>query len=98
MRIAVVGAGGVGGLLAGGVGGLLAGVLRRADVDVHVLVTERHLEPIRRDGLTVIGPGGRFNVQIQAEVDPRAVGACEERERVSRHLLPRSAECSLFPC
>jgi 2-dehydropantoate 2-reductase len=69
MRIAVVGA--------GGVGGLLAGVLRRADVDVHVLVTERHLAPIRRDGLTVIAPGGRFNVQIQAEVDPRAVGACD---------------------
>jgi 2-dehydropantoate 2-reductase len=52
-------------------------VLRRADVDVRVLVTERHLAPIRRDGLTVIGPGGRFNVQIQAEVDPRAVGACD---------------------
>lgn len=69
MRIAVVGA--------GGVGGLLAAVLRRADVDVHVLVTERHLAPIRRDGLTVIGPGGRFNVQIQPAVDPRAVGACD---------------------
>jgi 2-dehydropantoate 2-reductase len=40
-------------------------------------VTQRHLAPIRRDGLTVIGPGGRFNVQIQAEVDPRAVGACD---------------------
>ena len=55
MRICVVGA--------GGVGGLLAAVLRRADVDVGVLVTERHLAPIRRDGLTVIGPGGRWSAR-----------------------------------
>jgi 2-dehydropantoate 2-reductase len=69
MRICVVGA--------GGVGGLLAAVLRRAEVDVRVLVTERHLAPIQRDGITVIGPAGRFRVHIQAEVDPRAVGACD---------------------
>ena len=69
MKVCVVGA--------GGVGGLLAAVLRRAEVDVSLLVTERHLEPIRRKGLTLIGPKEQFSVQIQAEVDPRAIGACD---------------------
>jgi 2-dehydropantoate 2-reductase len=69
MKICVVGA--------GGVGGLLAAVLRRAGVDVSVLVTERHLTAIRRNGLALIAPSGRFSVEIQAELDPRAVGACD---------------------
>jgi 2-dehydropantoate 2-reductase len=69
MKVCVVGA--------GGVGGLLAAVLRRADVDVSLLVTERHLTAIRRNGLTVIAPSGRFSVEIQAELDPRAIGACD---------------------
>jgi 2-dehydropantoate 2-reductase len=69
MKVCVVGA--------GGVGGLLAAVLRRAGVDVSLLVTERHLTAIRRNGLAVIGPDGRFSVDLQAEVDPRAIGACD---------------------
>ncbi len=69
MKVCVVGA--------GGVGGLLAAVLRRAGVDVSLLVTERHLAPIRRNGLALIGPSGRFSVEIQAELDPRAIGACD---------------------
>lgn len=69
MKICVVGA--------GGVGGLLAAVLRRAGVDVSLLVTERHLAAIRRNGLAVIAPSGRFSVEIQAELDPGAIGACD---------------------
>jgi 2-dehydropantoate 2-reductase len=69
MKVCVVGA--------GGVGGLLGAVLRRAGIDVSLLVTERHLAPIRRNGLTIIAPGGRFSVQIQAEIDPGAIGACD---------------------
>jgi 2-dehydropantoate 2-reductase len=69
MKVCVVGA--------GGVGGLLAAVLRRAGVDVSLLVTERHLSAIRQKGLTLIGPDGQFNVAIQAETDPRAIGACD---------------------
>ena len=61
MKICVVGA--------GGVGGLLAAVLRRAGVDVSLLVTERHLTAIRRNGLALIAPSGRFSVEIQAELD-----------------------------
>jgi 2-dehydropantoate 2-reductase len=69
MKIGVVGA--------GGVGGLLAALLKQAGNDVGVLVTERHRDPIRRNGLAVIGPNGRFAVELQAEVDPRAIGACD---------------------
>src|SRR5690349_3774747 len=69
MKICVVGA--------GGVGGLLAVMLRRAGVDVSVLVTERHLAAIRRDGLALIAPSGRFSVELQAETDPREIGACD---------------------
>ena len=69
MKICVVGA--------GGVGGLLAATLRRAGNDVSVLVTERHLDPIRRNGLAVIAPGGRFSVELKAEADPRAIGPCD---------------------
>jgi 2-dehydropantoate 2-reductase len=69
MKVCVVGA--------GGVGGLLAAVLRRAGVDVSLLVTERHVTPIRRNGLTLIGPKGRFSVEIQAETDAGAIGPCD---------------------
>jgi len=69
MKVCVVGA--------GGVGGLLAAVLRRAGVDVSLLATERHLAAIRSNGLAVIAPDGRFSVEIQAERDPRAIGACD---------------------
>ena len=40
MKVGIVGA--------GGVGGLLAAILRKGGVDVSVLVTERHLAPIRQ--------------------------------------------------
>jgi 2-dehydropantoate 2-reductase len=69
MKVCVVGA--------GGVGGLLAAVLRRAGVDVVLLATERHVTAIRKNGLTLIAPSGRFTVQIQAETDPRAIGPCD---------------------
>jgi 2-dehydropantoate 2-reductase len=69
MKVCVVGA--------GGVGGLLAAVLRRAGVDVSVLATERHVTAIRRNGLALIGPSGRFSVEVPAEVDARSIGASD---------------------
>ena len=69
MKVCVVGA--------GGTGGLIAAVLRRAGVDVSVLATERHVKAIKANGLTLIAPSGRFSVQLEAEVDPRAIGACD---------------------
>jgi 2-dehydropantoate 2-reductase len=52
-------------------------MLRKAGNDVSLLVTERHVDPIRRNGLAVIAPGGRYSVEIKAEVDPHAIGACD---------------------
>lgn len=69
MKICVVGA--------GGVGGLLTAVLRKAGADVSLLVTERHVAPIRRKGLTLIGPNGQFNVEVRAETDAGVIGACD---------------------
>ena len=69
MKVCVVGA--------GGTGGLLAAVLRRAEVDVSLLVTDRHAMAIKRKGLTLITPSGPFSVEIRAEVDPRAIGPCD---------------------
>lgn len=69
MKVCVVGA--------GGTGGLLAAVLRRAEVDVSLLVTDRHAMAIKRKGLTLITPSGPFSVEIRAEIDPRAIGPCD---------------------
>ena len=69
MKVCVVGA--------GGVGGLLAAVLRQAGVTVSLLATERHVTAIRRNGLTLVTPSGPFTVAIQAEVDARAIGPCD---------------------
>ena len=69
MKICVVGA--------GGVGGLLAAVLRKSGADVSLLATERHVAAIRKNGLAVIAPDGRYSVEIRAERDPGAIGACD---------------------
>ena len=69
MRVCVVGA--------GGVGGLVAAVLRRVGVDVSLLVTERHLAAIRKNGLAVIAASGRFSVEIRAETNASAIGICD---------------------
>jgi 2-dehydropantoate 2-reductase len=52
-------------------------VLRKAGADVSLLATERHVTAIRRNGLAVIAPDGRFSVEIQAERDAGAIGACD---------------------
>jgi 2-dehydropantoate 2-reductase len=69
MKICVVGA--------GGVGGLLAAVLRKSGADVSLLATERHVAAIRKNGLAVIAPDGRYSVEIRTERDPGAIGACD---------------------
>lgn len=69
MKVCIVGA--------GGVGGLLAAVLRKGGVDVSLLVTERHVAPIRQKGLTLIAPSGPFTVELKATTDAREIGACD---------------------
>jgi 2-dehydropantoate 2-reductase len=55
MRIAIVGA--------GGVGGLLAGLLARNGVDVGLVARGAHLAAIRKGGLAVDSPLGSFKVK-----------------------------------
>ena len=70
MRIAVVGA--------GGVGGLLAGLLSRAGTEVAVLARGAHADAIRAHGLRVDSPLGRFTAPVAAvSDDPAALGRAD---------------------
>ena len=71
MRIAIVGA--------GGVGGLLGGLLTRAGNEVALLARGAHLEAIRREGLRVTNGGETFTVHpAGAADDPAALGGSAE--------------------
>ncbi|ABS26582.1 ketopantoate reductase family protein [Anaeromyxobacter sp. Fw109-5] len=69
MRIVVVGA--------GGVGGLLAGLLARAGVQVGVVARGAHLEAIRSEGIAVESPLGTFTARVAAEPAPGALGPAD---------------------
>ena len=66
MRIAVIGA--------GAVGGYYGGMLARAGHDVSVIARGAHLAAIRESGLTVRATVGRFTVHPRAADDPGAIG------------------------
>jgi 2-dehydropantoate 2-reductase len=66
MRIAIMGA--------GGVGGCLGGLLAKAGNDVSLIARGEHLAALREHGLKVIRPGGEIIVEIQATGDPSEVG------------------------
>ena len=68
MRVAVVGA--------GAIGGFLAAALARAGNAVAVVARGEHLEAIRRDGLHVVASDhGPFSVRVDAAADLRELGA-----------------------
>jgi 2-dehydropantoate 2-reductase len=70
MRIAIVGP--------GGVGGLLAGLLARAGEEVVVLARGRALEAVRAEGLAVDSPLGTFTQRVAAcAADPAALGRAD---------------------
>ena len=69
MRIVVIGA--------GGVGGLLAGLLARAGTDVAIVARGAQLEAIRREGLSIDSPLGAFRVRVPAEADPGALAPAD---------------------
>lgn len=56
---------------------MVAAVLRKSGADVSLLATERHVAAIRKNGLAVIAPDGRYSVEIRVERDPGAIGACD---------------------
>jgi 2-dehydropantoate 2-reductase len=66
MRIAIIGA--------GGVGGYYGAMLAKAGADVSLVARGAHLAAIREDGLRVVGPLGDFSVHPRAERDSAAIG------------------------
>ncbi|MDE2678287.1 MAG: 2-dehydropantoate 2-reductase [Gemmatimonadota bacterium] len=66
MRIAIYGA--------GGVGGYFGGVLARAGHDVTLIARGAHLNAIRSHGLLVRTPGGDFRTHPPATADPAETG------------------------
>jgi 2-dehydropantoate 2-reductase len=66
MRIAVIGA--------GAVGGYYGALLSRAGADVSFVARGAHLDAIRAGGLRIIGVQGDFTVNVTAEDDPSRIG------------------------
>lgn len=69
MKIAVIGA--------GGVGGWLAARLADAGADVHVLARGAHLAAIRAHGLRLTSPAGDVVTNVAAVSDAGEIGPCE---------------------
>lgn len=69
MRVAIFGA--------GGVGGYLGGRLAAAGADVHLLARGAHLEAIRRDGLRIESIAGDVHVRVPATADVADIGRCD---------------------
>ena len=69
MRIAVIGA--------GGVGGYFGGRLAMAGHDVAVIARGQHLAAIRADRLRVHSTKGGFTATVTATDDPAEIGPCE---------------------
>ncbi len=66
MRIAVMGA--------GGVGGCLGGLLAKAGNDVSLIARGEHIEAIQANGLKLLRPSSKFVVEVKAAEDPSQVG------------------------
>lgn len=66
MKIAVMGA--------GGIGGCFGGLLAKRGLDVTLIARGDHLRAIRQNGLQVIQPEGGYAVDVKATDDPSEVG------------------------
>jgi 2-dehydropantoate 2-reductase len=66
MRVAVVGA--------GAIGGFIAAALDRSGVDVAVVARGKHLAAIKRDGLVVESDLGKLRARVDAAADLRELG------------------------
>ncbi len=69
MKIAVIGA--------GAVGGYYGALLSRAGADVSFVARGAHRDAIRANGLRIIGVQGDFTVNVAAEDDPARIGAVD---------------------
>ncbi len=69
MKIAVYGA--------GGVGGYFGGRLAQAGFSVHLIARGRHLEALQTRGLKIQSVLGDLDVRLPATEDPREIGPCD---------------------
>ena len=69
MRIAVMGA--------GSIGGYFGGMLARSGHDVTLIARGKHLETIRKDGLKILNDDGHFLVKCDATDDPTSIGVVD---------------------
>ena len=69
MRIAIFGA--------GAVGGYFGGRFAQAGADVHLIARGAHLVALNQTGLRVRSVAGDFQVALPATDDPAEVGPCE---------------------
>ncbi|WP_306059218.1 2-dehydropantoate 2-reductase [Natronococcus wangiae] len=69
MKIAIYGA--------GGVGGYFGGRLAQAGADVRLVARGDHLDALRREGLRVKSVYGDFEVELPATDDPASIGPCD---------------------
>lgn len=70
MRIAVVGAGGLGGYY----GGLIA---KNTNHEVYFIARGEHLKRLQQDGLRVVSPHGSFSMPVKATDSPKVIGPAE---------------------
>lgn len=69
MKIAIYGA--------GGVGGYFGGCLAQAGADVHLIARGDHLDALRQDGLRVENLNRDFEIDAPATDDPTDIGPCD---------------------
>ena len=69
MRIAIMGA--------GGIGGCYGGLLAKAGFDVTLIARGAHLEAITEKGLRLVQPEGEFTVDVAATGNPSLVGTMD---------------------
>ena len=82
---------------AGGVGGYFGGRLAETGADVHLIARGDHLDALQQDGLRVQSVSGDFEVDLPASEDPSDIGPCDyvlftvksfDTEAAARELRP----------
>lgn len=89
MKIAIFGA--------GGVGGYFGGRLAQADADVHLVARGDHLDALREDGLRVRSVDGDFHLSLPATDDPADIGPCDYVLFTVKSYDTESAAAALDP-
>lgn len=69
MKVAVMGA--------GAVGGYFGGTLAKSGADITLIARGKHLEAMRKEGLRIKSYRGDFRVDVRAASDPKEVGPVE---------------------